>query len=178
MDGKGKGMGFVVGLIVGLVLVVIFFKIANTDKKIKSEYDERQQRIRGKAYKYAFYTMIMYHVFKIGLSFTGISIPVEPYVSEFFGIFLGCTVLGAYCVWNDVYWGLNNDKKRYFIIFGICLLLNLIPVVMPALSGEFERDGIGGAPMMNILVIIMMAILIIEMGIKHLIDKNKEDEED
>ena len=175
---NGKVFGFTTGLIIGLVLVVIFFKIANTNNKIKSEYDERQQRIRGKAYKYAFYTMILYHVFMIGLSFADISIPIEPYVSEFFGIFLGCTVLGGYCVWHDVYWGLNNNKKRDFVIFGVCLLLNLFPVVMPALSGEFARDGISGAPMINIMVIIMMLILLVELGIKHLIDKNKNDEED
>ena len=49
---------------------------------------------------------------------------------------------------------------------------------MPAISGEFERNGIGGAPMLNILVMIMMAILLIEMGIKHFIDNRKADEED
>ena len=175
---NAKGMGFIAGLIVGLVLVVILFRIINTDRKIKSEYDERQLRIRGKAYKYAFYTMLLYHLLMIGLYIGDITIPVDPYVTEFIGIFLGCTVLGAYCVWNDVYWGLNNNKKRYFIVFGVCLLLNLFPVIMPAISGEFERNGIGGAPMLNILVIIMMAILLIEMGIKHFIDNRKADEED
>ena len=175
---NGKGIGFIAGLMIGLVLVAIFSKIANTDKKVKSEYDERQLRIRGKAYKYAFYTMLLYHLLMIGLYIGDITIPVDPYVTEFIGIFLGCTVLGAYCVWNDVYWGLNNNKKRYFIVFGVCLLLNLFPVIMPAISGEFERNGIGGAPMLNILVMIMMAILLIEMGIKHFIDNRKADEED
>ncbi len=175
---NGKGIGFAVGLMVGLILVVILFKIANTDKKIKSEYDERQQRIRGRAYKYAFYTMVIYQVLMIGMAIGGITLPIETYVSEFFGIFLGATVLGGYCVWHDVYWGLNNDKKRYFIIFTVCLLLNLLPVLMPAISGEFTRNGISGAPMLNIIVIIMMAILLIEMGIKHFVDKKKVDEED
>ena len=175
---NGRGAGFVIGLIVGLALVVIFYRIANTDKKIRTEYDERQLRIRGKAYKYGFYAMILYHVLMMGLYMCDITIPVDPYVAEFIGIFLGCTVLGAYCVWNDVYWGLNNDHKRYYIIFGVCLLLNLIPVAVPALTGEFERNGLGGAPMINLLVIILMAILLIELGIKHLIDKNKDEEED
>ena len=175
---NARGWGFVAGLMVGLVLVVIFYKIANTDKKIKTEYDERQQRIRGKAYKYGFYTMIFYHVLMMGLYLCGITIPVEPYVAECFGIILGCTVLGTYCVWNDVYWGLNNDHKRYYIIFGVCLLFNLIPVAVPALTGEFERHGFGGAPMINLFIMIMMAILLIELGIKHLIDKKKDDEED
>nr|MCR4806342.1 hypothetical protein [Lachnospiraceae bacterium] len=80
---NGRGWGFVAGLMVGLVLVVIFYKIANTDKKIKTEYDERQQRIRGKAYKYGFYTMILYHVLMMGLYLCDITIPVDPYVTEF-----------------------------------------------------------------------------------------------
>lgn len=175
---NAKGMGFIAGLIVGLVLVVIIFRIANTDKKIKSEYDERQLRIRGKAYKYAFYTMLLYHLLMMGLYLGDITIPVDPYVTEFIGIFLGCTVLGAYCVWNDVYWGLNNDHKRYYIAFGVCLLINLIPIAVPLLRGEFVKIGFGGAPTINLLVIIMMAILLIELGIKHLIDKKKGDEED
>lgn len=174
---NARGTGFVIGLIVGLVLVVIFYKIANTDKKIKTEYDERQQRIRGKAYKYGFYTMLLYHVLMIGLYLGGITIPVDPYVTEFIGIFLGCTVLGTYCVWNDVYWGLNNDHKRYYIIFSVCLLLNLLPIAVPALTGEFKKHGFGGAPTINLLVIIMMAILLIELGIKHLIDKKKDEED-
>ena len=41
---NAKGMGFVAGLIVGLVLVVILFRIANKDKKIKSEYDTEKKR--------------------------------------------------------------------------------------------------------------------------------------
>ncbi|MCR5358058.1 MAG: hypothetical protein K6E63_11725 [Lachnospiraceae bacterium] len=175
---NGRGIGFIAGLMVGLVIVVILYKVANTDRKIKSEYDERQEKIRGKAYKIAFYTMLLYQALLIGLSIGEVSLPFEPYIAEFIGIFLSCTVLGGYCIWHDVYWGLNNDHKRYYIIFGVCLFLNLFPIVVPALRGEFARNGISGAPVLNILVMIMMAILLTELGIKHLIDKNKKDEED
>ena len=51
---NGKGAGFAVGITVGVILVMVLLKMSNTDKKIKTEYDERQERIRGKAYKYAF----------------------------------------------------------------------------------------------------------------------------
>ena len=121
--------------------------------------------------------MMFYQILLIGLSFAEISLPIERYVLEFTGIILSCTVLGGYCVWNDVYWGLNNDHRRYYIVFGICLFLNLIPVVIPALSGEFARNGLSGAPMLNILVIFMMTVLLIELAVKHFIDKKTEDEE-
>ncbi|MCR5507120.1 MAG: hypothetical protein K6F34_00385 [Lachnospiraceae bacterium] len=175
---NAKGTGFAIGLTVGIILVIILFKVANTNRKVKTEYDERQQKIRGKAYKYAFYTMVCYQLLLVGLSIAEITVPFESFVVEFFGIFLGATVLGAYCIWNDVYWGLNNDHKRYYIIFSVCLLLNLLPVLMPALRGEFARSGMSGAPMLNVIVIIMMMILIAELCIKHLVDRNKKDEED
>ncbi|MBQ7587323.1 MAG: hypothetical protein IJT37_04785 [Lachnospiraceae bacterium] len=175
---NGKGAGFVIGLIVGIILVMVLIKMANKDRRIKTEYDERQEKIRGKAYKYAFYTMIYYQVILIGLSFAELSLPIDRYVLECFGIFLSCTVLGGYCVWHDVYWGLNNDHRRYYIVFGVCLFLNLIPVIVPAIKGEFAGNGLSGAPMLNLMVIFMMVVLLAELGIKHLIDKKTEDGED
>ena len=53
-----KSTGVAVGLMVGLMIAVIIFKVANTNHKAKTEYDERQKEIRGKAYMYAFYTVV------------------------------------------------------------------------------------------------------------------------
>jgi hypothetical protein len=175
---NGKGFGFALGIMVGVIVVILLFRMANTDKKIKTEYDERQEKLRGKAYKYAYYTVLIYQVIMVGLEFGEVQLPAEPYIMQFIGLVLGCTVLGGYCVWNDVYWGLNNDHRRYYIVFGVCLLLNLIPIVIPAIRGEFAKNGLSGAPMLNVLVTIMMAVLLLELGVKHLIDKKKEDEED
>ena len=175
---NAKGAGFIFGIMVGAILVLVLLKMANKDRRIKTEYDERQEKIRGRAYKYAFYTMVYYQAILVCLSFAEITLPIDSYIMEFFGIILGCTVLGGYCVWHDVYWGLNNDHRRYYIVFGVCLFLNLIPVIVPAIKGEFAGNGLSGAPMLNLMVIFMMVVLLAELGIKHLIDKKTEDGED
>ena len=74
---NAQGFGFIVGLIVGLILVVILFKYANTDKKVKTEYDERQEKVRGKAYMYAFYTALIVEALLSMASICGIeTLPV------------------------------------------------------------------------------------------------------
>ena len=55
-----KSAGFVIGIVIGLIACVVLFKISNTNHKSKTEYDERQQVIRGKAYRYAFYVLAVY----------------------------------------------------------------------------------------------------------------------
>ena len=43
-------VGMAIGLMVGLVISVILLKVANKDHKVKSQYDERQEMIKGKGW--------------------------------------------------------------------------------------------------------------------------------
>ena len=49
--------GMVFGLMIGLVIAVILLKFANKDHRFKTQYDERQESIKGRGYKYSFYTL-------------------------------------------------------------------------------------------------------------------------
>ena len=94
---NGSSIGFAMGVIVGLILVVLLFKYANRDGKVKTEYDERQKAVRGKAYRYAFYAVMIYEALVCWLSM-GIELPAEQSVIHFFGIFVGITVQACYCI--------------------------------------------------------------------------------
>ena len=169
-----RSIGLLCGILVGVVLCVVFFRYANTDKKIKTNYDERQEGIRNKAYKYAFYTVLFYEALLLFLGVGDINLPIPSYALNFFGIILGCTVLGVYCVFKDVFWGMNNNKKRYFIVFTLCILLNLFPVIGSITSGMFMVDGIMSFAAVNFMVLFMFAILLIAMIIKAVRDKGEE----
>ena len=109
--------GVAAGLGTGIILCVVLFRYGNKDKKIKTSYDERQEAIRGVAFKYAFYTILVYEMILMAAGVAGITFPFPEYVVNFLGIMLGCTVLGVYCIWKDVFWGLNNNRKRYYVIY-------------------------------------------------------------
>jgi len=171
-----KSAGVAVGLMVGLIIAVIIFKVANTNRKVKTEYDERQREIRGRAYMYAFYTIVALECVMMIIDIGGISLPVESYLLHFAGILAGCIVLCCYSIWHDVYWGLNNDPRRYSLIFIFTGILNLIPIIGAVKSGTLMENGKFGLPFMNILVMIMLIAIGICLLAKHIADRREEEE--
>ncbi len=171
-------VGVATGIGIGLIICVAWFIFANTNRKVKTEYDERQQAIRNVGYKYAFYTVLFYEVIMMILAIGRVELPIVPYAQHFTGIILGCIVLGLYCVIKDVYWGLNNNRKRYLVVFAFTIVLNLIPIIMPAMNGTLFEDGQIGMLALNIMVIIMLAILGVALLVKQIQEGSKKDEED
>lgn len=164
-----KSAGPAVGILIGLIIAVALILIANNNRKVRSEYDERQLRVRGDAYRYAFYSVLIYEVIVFILEFGEFSLPFEGYVTHFAGIIIGVLVLSGYCIWKDAYWGLNNNRKRYGIILVIAGLLNVFPVVA-TLTGKSD----GSFPYVNFLVCIMLIVTGIELLAKHLLDRRAE----
>ena len=88
-------VGLALGIMCGLMISVVLLKIANKDHKVKTQYDERQEMVKGKGYKYGFYTMMALEVVFMLLEMSGISLPVETYLIHFSVILLGCLVMRA-----------------------------------------------------------------------------------
>ena len=162
---------------VAAVIVYFLFRFANKDGKLKTEYDERQKAVRGKAYRYAFYAEIFAQVLIMWLFMSGVKLPVEDYALIFTGIILGCLVLACYSIWNDVYWGLNNDRRKYHIIFILAMALNALPVIGSAAGGSLFVNGRIGLPLLNIIVLVMMMVIYVEMIIKKILDKRADSKE-
>ena len=168
-----KSAGVAVGILVGLIVAAALILIANKNKKIKTEYDERQLRVRGDAYRYAFYTVVVWEAILFVLAFGEFTFPVPTYVLHFAGIILGVMVLSGYCIWKDAYWGLNNNRKTYGVILVVAGLLNVIPVI----GGLRSADG-SDFPYVNLLACVMLLVLGVELLIKQLLDRRAEREED
>ena len=63
-----RSSSFAIGICIGLIFCVIIFRFANRNKKLKSEYDERQLQIRGRSYMFAFYAVVIYEALMTCLS--------------------------------------------------------------------------------------------------------------
>ena len=171
-----KSIGMVFGIVIGLVICVIIFKYANTNHKTKSEYDERQQAIRGKGYMIAFYAAMIMEAVGLVLSIGNIPLIFEPYMAHAAVIFLSCTVLCCYTVWNGAYWGLNNDHKRYYIILAGAFILNVLPVVMTAAHGGLIENGKLSPVCISLFAALMLIVISIVMIIRDILDKKAEKE--
>ena len=167
-----KSAGVAVGILVGLIVAAALILIANKNKKIKTEYDERQLRVRGDAYRYAFYTVVVWEAILFVLAFGEFTFPVPTYVLHFAGIILGVMVLSGYCIWKDAYWGLNNNRKRYGIILVVAALLNVIPVLFGLKQAETDF------PYVNLIACVMLLVTGVELLAKHMVDQRAEHTEE
>ena len=169
--------GVAIGMLVGLVIVVICLKLVNRNHRAKTEYDERQVIIRGRGYRYAFYSIVIYECCMLILGIGEISLPIKEYMLHFGGICLGCVVLACYSIWNDVYWGLNNSPKRYIVLFAATAVLNAIPVIGSVKGGTFIENGKFGTPFINVMVLVMLLILAVTLLVKYIADHRRGEED-
>ena len=164
-----KSAGLTVGILIGLILAFALILISNNNRKVRTEYDERQIRVRGDAYRYAFYSVIICEVILLILAFGEFTPPVPEYVLHFGGILIGVLVLCTYCIWKDAYWGLNNNRRRYGIILVVAGLLNAIPL-FGALSHKTTLDF----PYVNLLTCIMLLVVGAELLLKQFLDRRAD----
>lgn len=165
-----KSLGFVVGLCVALVLTMILLKLANTDRRARTQYDERQALIRGRGYRFSFFAMLIYEVVMLGLELGEVALPFERYLLHFGAIAVGALTLASYCIWKDCYWGINNNRTRYIAVFAAVVLLNAIPVVSGIMGGSPWQDY-----SINIVCMIMLLVLVVELAVKAIADRREED---
>ena len=169
----GRAFGLIFGIVVGLVLVAVLLRYMNTDHRMKTKYDEMQQAIRSKGYKYGFYTVLIAEALLCVVS-SAVTIPAEPIVIHFLPIFLGVVVQSSYSVWNGAEVGLNTNMKRYIVFAVIAALINFLAFFMAWRTGSLFEDNVLQAPFINLLCAVMFAI----MGAVGLVRKAAKPEED
>ncbi len=169
----GKSVGVLTGIIVGLIICVILFKFMNKDKKIMTKYDERQKAVRGKGYMYGFWGSMGAAAIVMCLDVGGISF-ANRFSTDFFIIFVGILVQVSYCIWNDGYFGVNNDKKRLYIISIAAAICNLLAVIGNIKGGTFIVDGVLSDSATNLMCFILFIVIGIELMIKDSVDKRSE----
>ena len=168
-----KSAGVAVGILVGLIVAFVLIRLANNNRKVKAEYDERQLRVRGDAYRYAFYTVVIWEAVLIVLGYGELRLPVPDFALHFAGIIAGILVLSTVCIWKDAYWGLNNNRKSYGIILVVAGVFNAIPVV-----GRLSDAAGSDFPYVNLLCCVMLVVVGAELLLKQLADKRAENAEE
>jgi len=157
-------IGLICGIVFGLILALLIAKYANTDGKCKTEYDERQKIVRGDAYKYAFWTLIV-SLGVLTLVDLAMDIKIQFSIISFVLIILAILVLSVYCIFKGAYWGQNSNKKRYIIVLIAGGLLNFFVAVAAIVNGEMLIDGKMQPQFLNLLCGVLMTIVGVAIAI-------------
>jgi len=170
--------GTVTGVVVGLVIAAVMLRFAKKDKKEKFTYDERQKVARGEAYKYAFYTLVIYNA-AYGIIDLALEKPwAETLTAVMIGICLAVLVHVVYCIWHECYFSMNEEPKRVLIFFGVISVVNVIIAVMQGMNGELIENGMLTNSCANLIVAIMFGVILIALAAKWKVKQAEPEEEE
>lgn len=123
--GMGYLWGALVGIIAGVVLAAVLLKLTKKDGSMRCRYDERQEVVRGRGFKYGFFTMLIYFAAET-LFGSFLELFADRSVISFIGLCLGVAVYAVYGIWKDAYISLNENPKRVIIVFFVIAAMILV----------------------------------------------------
>lgn len=177
-DASGMGIGFkvafVIGLAVGLLVVAICVAATKKGDDIKNQFDERQELVRGKGFKYGFFTMMISNAALLVLKILEIPLFSNMEVALTASIVIGVSVFASYCIWNDGYFALNENRKSLLIMFGLISTLNLVIGIGNVFAGVIIENGAFTFRSTNLFCALMFIAVFIVMLAKHIKDGKEE----
>lgn len=155
----GMLLGMLAGVVVGILVVALSYKFAKIKKDAGCEYDERQQLTRGKGFKYAYITVIVYNAILCIFTIADVPIPVEQSVLIMAGILISVMVCAVYCIKREAYVSLNENTNRLLLVFVILGGINFSIGILHCIHGTMIENGIVTYHALNLLCGIFLLII-------------------
>lgn len=131
-----------------------------SDKFKEAKYDERQTAVRGRAFKYAYGTLL------VALLFYAASDDIWNWCVPLTGCAAAIAVSLVPYVWvsimNEAYWWANTKRIGQYVTFALLGLMNLGLALSSWLRGDLIVDGVlqvAGANMVLGVLFVYVSIL-------------------
>ena len=169
---------YISGIICGIAIVVLvtFLMRRLSHDNASTKYDEMQERARGIAYKYAFWTVAMIEALLGVLELAEFyeKFPLNGFMLHFTILLIGIMVQVCYSIWHHAYIGLNTNVRKYVICCSLLSLFNFLVAVKAIMEGEMIVDGQLQFPFISLLCALMFVIIGVLSVIRNRLDQ-KED---
>ena len=161
---------YAAGLAFGIAAALIIFAAVRrfSSKNMKGTFDERQELVRGRGYKYACFTMLGLLTLDLLLESFGAfeTLPVSRSLAIFFMILTGVMVYALYCVRNDSYFGVGTDVRTYRAVMWIIIVCNAVSGFTGLRNGAMEDGKLIFGPCASLLFCLAFVIIMISLSVK------------
>lgn len=167
--------GVVVGILVVVVIALVLRK--NMDKgKEKPQYDERQLLARGRAYMWAFWSLLCY-VALLGIAGEEMRIVQENILAFLMiGVCISCSVFGIYSVWNDAYVQVGRNPRRYMILTAVLGAMNIVAAFMMTVGHISHGEVFPVSVIVNLMLGVLMFAMSLTLFLKYRAECRDEEE--
>ena len=165
------------GIIVSILLGAFLQKKTRTDNSKKYKYDERQEVVRGKGFKKGFFTILICNGLTVCMKIAEVPLFAEQELLIIIGCFTGIGVWVVYCIWNEGYFALNEDKGRIMIWFVTAAIMNFCVGAVALVRGTVIQDGKLTYQSINFLCGLLFIIIFLTMFLKKAYRDGKDEQE-
>ena len=161
---------YAAGLAFGIVTAIIIFALTwkFSKKTMKGTFDERQELVRGRGYRYSAFTLLGLLVVDLVLESSGMfeSLPVTRTLAIFIMILAGVMVYALYCIKNDSYFGVGTDTRTYRAVMWIVIVCNAISGFSGLKDGVMVDGKLEFGPCASLLFCIAFVAIMISVSVK------------
>lgn len=159
-------VGVGLGVLAGLIFVAVILVMTKKDGSIKCKYDERQDCVRGKGFKFSFFTLMIYDA-AYGLMGVAAEKPImDEFTAMMLGICIAVAVYAIYCIWNEAYFSLNESPKRVLLAFAVIAAVNLLLGITNLSHGELVTNGMLNFKSTNLMCGILFFAIFLTLLLK------------
>ncbi len=126
----------------------------------EGHFDEMQEMIRGKAYRFAFFTTTIFLAiyFIYDYIWGDIFVRLSSSLLAITAIVVGVTVYIAYSIWNHAFIQVNQKSSGVFIIYGFIAVINILAFMLELNELSLSIDN-GILQFNNTIIQLAMAIV-------------------
>lgn len=168
-------LAMVLAVIIGVLLIIVLMAITQTGDSMRQNYDERQELLRGRGFKYGFYAMLILNLVMFTLETAEVYLPMSAGYAPFLSALIGVGVYAVYCIWNDAYVALNQKAATMAMIFLVMGAMNLLMGINALVKGTAIQNNQLTFRSMNLLCGIEMLVVCGALILKK-VCKDREEE--
>ena len=168
----GLALGVAAGILAGLLIVALLFK----KKVLDMHFDERQERARGKAFQYGFFTLLI-AAYAYGISDVLLGRWCDVLTGVTLCIALALCVFAVTCILKDAYLSLREKPRTVMTMFALLSTINLGFGGMYALSGDLVEDGVLTFRAVNPIIGAAILVILIVYIVNYLLRPRDEEAE-
>ena len=167
----GYLFGLVVGVLVGVGIIALLFKL----KVMDLTFDERQERARGQAYKYGFWTLLSC-LLLYGFSDQIFGRWCDVLVGAMLCIAAALLVFASVCIVKDAYLSLKEKPRAVMTLLTVVSILNLGIGIMNWKHGRVVEDGVLTFASVNGISGLMTLVILVVYLVNYLLAKREDGE--
>ena len=168
----GLALGVAAGILAGLLIVALLFK----KKVLDMHFDERQERARGKAFQYGFFTLLV-TTYAYGVSDMVLGRWCDVLTGVTICLAVSLCVFAVTCILKDAYLSLREKPRTVMTFFALLSIVNLGLGVMYHISPGLTENGVLTFRAVNPIIGAAVLVILIVYIVNYLLRPRDEEAE-